>query len=50
MLRPHRALLNQRTTAGPLVAHQPHLSRAAGSFVHPSRTVEPRHHPGCDRV
>jgi hypothetical protein len=34
MLRRHRAALNPRTTAGPLVAHQqPHLSRAAGSFL-----------------
>jgi hypothetical protein len=33
MLRRHRAALNPRTTAGPLVVHQqPHLSRAAGSF------------------
>ena len=32
MLRPPLGVLNSRTTAGPLVAHQPRLSRAAGSF------------------
>ena len=32
MLRPPLGVLNSRTTAGPLVADQPHLSRAAGSF------------------
>jgi hypothetical protein len=37
-LSPHRAVLNQATTAGPLLVHQYTApSREAGSFFHPKQ-------------